>query len=118
MVGCTQNKQVREVVDELRKVLLQKRSLGMQKLRALNLLNACLTLTHNPSFILAVQVSLLGKLCIYARFKKESSDPARGRLLFGKKGNLTHAELFLKYLLSYIRNWATIYPSFNAITCS
>ena len=115
MVLHTKSKAVKEVVEELKKVLLQKRGTGMQKLRALNLLNACLTLTHNQFFILSVEQSLLSKLSAFARFKKESSDPARGALLFGKKGNTNHAELFLKYLLIYIRDWAHTYPTLNSI---
>ena len=36
-------------------------------------------------------------------------------MLFGKQSNQHHAALFLKYLLDYIRGWAELFPTYDAI---
>ena len=59
----------------------------MQKLKALNLLEATISRGGNPELIFFAERKILNRLLTLAKFKKESSDPGRGTLLFGKGCN-------------------------------
>lgn len=59
----------------------------MQKLKALNLLEATISRGANPELIYFAEKKILNRLLTLARFKKESTDPGRGALLFGKGCN-------------------------------
>ena len=59
----------------------------MQKLKALNLLEATISRGTNPELIFFAERKILNRLLTLARFKKESSDPGRGALIFGKGCN-------------------------------
>ena len=87
----------------------------MQKLKALNLLEAAIVQGQNAELVCYAERKILNRLLQLARFKKESSDPGRGALLFGKNCKQNHSALFLKYLLDYIKGWAEMFPTYQQI---
>ena len=70
---------------------------------------------NNSELVFYTERKILNRLLTLARFKKESTDPSRGKLLFGKACNQNHSALFLKYLLDYIRGWAELFPTYSSI---
>ena len=80
-------KDVRLVIDQIKKILNFKKGESIQKLKALNLLEASITKGQNAELVCYAERKILNRLLQLARFKKESSDPSRGALLFGKNCN-------------------------------
>ena len=107
---------MRLVIDQIKKILNFKNGESLQKLKALNLLEAAITKGQNAELVCYAERKILNRLLQLARFKKESSDPGRGALLFGKNCNQSHSALFLKYLLDYIKGWAELYPTYAQIS--
>ena len=64
-----------------------KKGDSLQKLKALNLLEATISRGANSELVFYAERKILNRLLTLARFKKESSDPGRGALLFGKGCN-------------------------------
>ena len=64
-----------------------KKGESLQKLKALNLLEAAIGKGQNPEIVCYAERKILNRLLTLARFKKESSDPGRGALIFGKGCN-------------------------------
>ena len=99
----------------MKRILNFKKGESIQKLKALNLLDSAITKGQNSELVYYAERKILNRLQTLARFKRESSDPGRGALMFGKGCNQNHSALFLKYLLDYIRGWAELFPTYSCI---
>ena len=75
------------VIDQLKRILNMKKGESLQKLKALNLLEAAITKSGNSELVLYAERKMLNRLLTLARFRKESADPCRGALIFGKGCN-------------------------------
>ena len=75
------------MIDQIKKILNFKKGDSLEKLKALNLLEAAIVKGQNSELVYYAEKKILNRLLTLARFKKESSDPGRGALLFGKGCN-------------------------------
>jgi hypothetical protein len=102
----------REIVNEVKKIIKDKREPPTNKVNALKvrptqIFHACM-MAGNPQFLSYVCRKIMSRLSIMAKHKYNVADDNRGLDLFGSRdsvGQAASAE-FLRNLLSYIRIWA------------
>ncbi|CDW78543.1 UNKNOWN [Stylonychia lemnae] len=107
-VKQNQTKEVRPIIETIKKIIKNKKKDSPVKLLALKLLNDCLTQAVNEEFLSYADIKIMSRLGKMARYKKESTDIERGATLFGLNYNQRASADFLKLLLLFIQKWATI----------
>ena len=100
----------REVITLIKREIKSKGCPPPAKLRALNLLHACM-LTGNNEFLIFASKKLMQRFTILGRYKRQSIDDNRGADLFGPQstGSTEHMQAsadFLRSLLAYMKIWA------------
>jgi len=101
---------VRAVITQMKNTLKDRAVPPTTKLAALQLFHQCMGLNNMP-FLLFAQKKILRRLGEFARHRKASADPNRGRDLFGPvQGEQQTASIeFLKILLQAVKAWASRY---------
>ena len=61
---------MRVLIDQIKKILNQKKGESLQKLKALNLLEAAITKGQNSELVCYAERKILNRLLTLARFKK------------------------------------------------
>lgn len=105
--------QCKDVISAIKKEIKDKHVDPPSKLRALELLDACM-MVNNYQFLTFAQKKILDRLTILARHKKQIPSNDRGEDIFGAVGNSSDenkeaSKRFLVFLLDRIKAWNMAY---------